>query len=275
MELLAARPERLMGPLVSVVMSVRNGEAWLGRSLASILTQSYQRLELIVVDDGSTDRSGEIAASTGDARVIVLKEPARGLTPSLNRAIARSRGPLIARMDADDVSRPDRIARQVAFLAERPDVGLVGTGCVETASTGLVVRVVRPPEHDEAIRRLLIRANPFVHASVVMRRSALEQIGGGYDETFEVAQDYDLWLRLSAVTRLANLADPLLIRYLVPGRVTAVRDEDRLRAEARARWRAVRRGTYPPWCAVHALRPVLALAVPRPLRRFMRGGRGG
>ncbi|HSL52287.1 MAG TPA: glycosyltransferase, partial [Candidatus Deferrimicrobiaceae bacterium] len=97
MELLAARPERLMGPLVSVVMSVRNGEAWLARSLASILTQSYQHLELIVVDDGSTDRSGEIAAGTGDPRVIVLTEPARGLTPSLNRAIERSRGALIAR----------------------------------------------------------------------------------------------------------------------------------------------------------------------------------
>lgn len=274
MESLAAQPERVMGPLVSVVMPVRNGEAWLGRSIGSILAQSYERLELIVVDDGSTDHSGEVAASTGDSRVIVMREPARGLTPSLNRAIARSRGPLIARMDADDVSRPDRLARQVAFLAERPEVGMVGTGCVETASTGEVVRIVRPPEDDETIRRLLIRANPFVHASVVMRRTALER-SGGYDETFIVAQDYDLWLRLSAVTRLANLADPLLIRHLAPGRVTSVRENERLRAEMRARWRAVRRGTYPPWCAVYALRPALALAVPRSLRRLIRGGRDG
>jgi glycosyltransferase involved in cell wall biosynthesis len=253
-------------------MAVRNGEAWLDRSIASILAQSYEHLELVVVDDGSTDRSGEIAADTGDPRVIVLREPARGLTPSLNRAIARTRGPLIARMDADDVSRPDRIARQVAFLAERSDVGLVGTGCVETAATGQTVRVVRPPEDDEALRRLLIRANPFVHASVVMRRTALDRVGG-YDETFPVAQDYDLWLRLSAVTRLANLADPLVVRHLTPGRVTSTRDGARLRAEARARWRAVRRGTYPPWCAVHAARPLLALAVPESLRRLVRGRR--
>jgi glycosyltransferase involved in cell wall biosynthesis len=206
--------------------------------------------------------------------VIVMREPARGLTPSLNRAIARSRGPLIARMDADDVSRPDRLARQVAFLAERPEVGMVGTGCEEIASTGEVVRIMRPPEDDETLRRLLIRANPFVHASVVMRRSALEQ-AGGYDEAFPVAQDYDLWLRLSAVTRLANLADPLLTRHLPPGRVTSMRENDRLLAEVRARWRAVRRGTYPPWCAVHTLRPALALAVPRVLRRLIRGGRDG
>ena len=264
-----------MDPLVSVVMPVRNGEAWLARSIASILTQSYERLELIVLDDGSADRSGEIAASTGDSRVIVMREPARGLTASLNRAIAWSRGPLIARMDADDVSRPDRLARQVELLASRPDVGMVGTGCVEVAVTGEIVRTVRPPERDEAIRPLLIRANPFVHASVVMRRKALEQAGGGYDESFPVAQDYDLWLRLSAVTRLANLSDPLLVRHLVPGRVTAERDDDRLRAEARARWRAVRRGTYPPWCAAYALRPLLALALPRPLRRLARRGRAG
>ena len=263
-----------MEPLVSVVMPVRNGAAWLDRSLGSILAQSYERLEVIVVDDGSADRSAEIAASTGDSRVIVMREPARGLTPSLNRAIGRSRGPLIARMDADDVSQPDRLARQVALLEARPDVGMVGTGWVETASTGQVVRVVRPPEDDETLRRLLIRVNPFVHASVVMRRSALEQ-AGGYDETFPVAQDYDLWLRLGAVTRLANLGDPLLIRHLAPGRVTSVRDNDRLRAEVRARWRAVRRGTYPPWCAVYALRPVLALAVPRSIRRRLRGGRDG
>jgi glycosyltransferase involved in cell wall biosynthesis len=274
MESLAAQPERVMQPLVSVVMPVRNGEAWLGRSLGSILAQSYERLELIVVDDGSTDRSGEVAASTGDPRVIVLREPARGLTPSLNRAIAQSRGPLIARMDADDVSRPDRLARQVALLEARPEVGMVGTGCVETAPTGLVVRVVRPPEDDETLRRRLIRANPFVHASVVMRRSVLERVGG-YDETFPVAQDYDLWLRFSAITRLANLADPLLIRHLAPGRVTSVRENDRLRAEMRARWRAVRRGTYPPWCAVYAMRPALALAVPRALRRLLRDGRDG
>jgi glycosyltransferase involved in cell wall biosynthesis len=275
MELLAARPGHVMEPLVSVVMAVRNGEAWLGPSIGSILAQSYRRLELIVVDDGSTDRSGEIAAGTGDPRVIVLTGPARGLTPSLNRAIERSRGALIARMDADDVARPERIARQVELLAARPDVGLVGTGCVETAATGEVVRIIRPPEDDEAIRRRLIRANPFVHASVVMRRSALERVGGGYDESFPVAQDYDLWLRLCAVTRLANLAGPLLVRHLVPGRVTAVRDGDRLRAEARARWRAVRRGTYPPWCAVHAVRPALALAIPGRLRRLLRGRRGG
>src|SRR5207245_1423651 len=87
---------------------------------------------------------------------------------------------------------------------------------------------------------------------------------GGYDARFAVAQDYDLWMRLAAVTRLANLPDALVVRRLLPGRVSVARDADRLRAEARARWRAVRAGAYPPWCLVFVARPLLALARLRP-----------
>jgi len=92
--------------------------------------------------------------------------------------------------------------------------------------------------------------------------------------SFRVAQDYDLWLRLSTVTRMANLGEPLVTRRLVAGRVTVARDDERLRAEARARWRAVRRGAYPAWCAAFAVRPLLALAVPRLLRGRLRSALG-
>jgi hypothetical protein len=97
---------------------------------------------------------------------------------------------------------------------------------------------------------------------------------GGYDRAFPVAQDYDLWLRLSALTQMANLPEALVTRRLVAGRVTAARDDDRLRSEARARWRAVRRGIYPPWSAVWAVRPLLALAVSRPVRAALRRATG-
>jgi hypothetical protein len=131
------------------------------------------------------------------------------------------------------------------------------------------VRVVQPPEDDAAIRRALIRANPFVHSTVMARRPLLER-AGGYDETLDVAQDYDLWMRLARVTRLANLPDVLVVRRLGPRRVSVEREDDRLRTEARVRWRAVRSGAYPAWCALFALRPALALALPRPLRRAVR-----
>jgi hypothetical protein len=194
------------------------------------------------------------------------------VTASLNRALARAHAPLIARLDADDLAVPERLERQRAFLQAHPAVGLLGTAARVVDEHGVEVEIVRPPQEDEVIRRVLIRRNPFVHSSMMLRRGVLDQVGG-YDATFAVAQDYDLWLRLSGRTRMANLAEPLVIRRLVAGRVTSTRDGARLRAEARARWRAVRRGTYPPWCAVHAARPLLALAVPESLRRLVRGRR--
>ncbi len=102
-----------------------------------------------------------------------------------------------------------------------------------------------------------------------MRRAAVD-LAGGYDEAFPVAQDYDLWMRMSRVTRMANLSDLLVIRRLLPGRVTTAREGERFKAEARIRWRSVRSGAYPPWCAVWALRPLLARALPGAARRAVR-----
>ncbi len=262
-------------------MAVHNGAPWVREAVDSVLAQTAADLELIVIDDGSTDATAELLAAARDARLRIERQPRVGLTRSLVRALALARAPLVARLDADDLAVPERLARQCVFLAAHPDVGLLGTGAREVDPSGREVALVRPPEDDAAIRRALIRRNPFVHSSVLMRR-ALVEASGGYDPAFEVAQDYDLWMRMSRLTRLANLAEPLVARRLIPGRVSAARDSARLRAEARIRWRAVRSGAYPPWCAVYALRPALTLAVPPPLRRALRrradrrfrGGRG-
>jgi len=256
-------------PAVSVLVGVHNGAPWVSRAVESVLGQTLADLDLIVVDDGSTDATPTLLAAVRDSRLIVERQSRTGLTRALNRALARARAPLIARLDADDVALPARLERQRAFLEGHPDVGLLGTAARVVDEADRELAVIRPPEADPAIRRALIRRNPFVHSSVMARRALVEQVGG-YDASFPVAQDYDLWLRLSAVTRMANLPEPLVIRRLIPGRVTAERDSARLRSEARARWRAVRRGQFPPWCVVFALRPALALAVPLPLRRALR-----
>jgi len=256
-------------PAVSVLMGVWNGAPHVREAVLSILSQTVTDLELVVVDDDSSDGTPEILESFHDPRLQVLRRARGGLTSALNAAFRLSRAPLVARLDADDLALPDRLERQLAFLSTHPAVGLLGTAAREVDASGLDVAIVRPPADDAGIRRALIRRNPFVHSSVVMRRAAMER-AGGYDEAFPVAQDYDLWMRMSRVTRMANLPEPLVVRRLGPGRVSEARDTERLRAEAAVRWRAVRSGVYPPWCALFVLRPVLAQAVPPGARRLLR-----
>lgn len=263
----------MAAPAVSVLMGVRDGAAWISRAIGSLLAQTLDDLELIVVDDGSTDATAGLLSGVRDPRLVVERQARAGLAAALNRALGRARAPLIARLDVDDVALPARLERQRAFLQAHPEVGLLGTAARVIDEAGRDVEIIRPPEDDRAIRRALIRRNPFVHSSVMLRRALVASVGG-YDVSFAVAQDYDLWLRLSAVTRMANLAEPLVIRHLVAGRVTASREDERLRAEARARWRAVRAGAYPPWGALFVLRPLLALALPGSLRAPLRRALG-
>ena len=260
-------------PAVSVLMAVRDGAPWVREAVESVLAQTAGDLELIVIDDGSTDGTPALLEAVRDPRLRLERREPRGLTRALNRALALARAPLVARLDADDLALPERLARQGAFLETHPEVGLLGTAAREVDGAGRQVRVVRPPEDDAGLRRALIRENPFVHSSVMLRRGLCEQ-AGGYDEALPVAQDYDLWMRLSRATRMASLRDVLVVRRLLPGRVSVEREGDRLRTEARVRWQAVRRGDYPWWCAGHALRPTVALALPAALRRGLRAALG-
>ena len=223
-----------------------------------------------MIDDGSVDATPALLGAVRDPRLRVERRPPAGLTPSLNRAIALARAPLLARLDADDIgaARPPRAAEA---LSRRPPGGGAPRHGGEGSGRGGTRRGRRtPPAEDRDLRRTLIRRNPFVHSSVVIRRRVLDEVGGGYDPRLPVAQDYDLWMRLSRVTRLANLPEPLVVRRLWPGRVSAARDGERLAAEALVRWRAVRSGLYPWWCAVFLARPLAARLMPRGLRELLR-----
>jgi glycosyltransferase involved in cell wall biosynthesis len=258
-----------MAPAVSVLMTVYNGEPWLEEAVESVLGQTFADFEFIAVNDGSTDRTGTILDARRDPRLKVVHQSQAGQTRSLNRSLRLATAPLLARIDADDVALPERLARQVAFLEANPGVGLLGTGCHEISPAGEILRTISPPADDVAIRRALIRWNPFIHSSVVFRREAVEA-AGPYDERFAVAQDYDLWLRMSRVTRMANLPEPLVLRRLAPGQLSSARDSTRLRDEVVAKLRALRSGTYPLWCAAFLVKPLCALALPGPMRRLLR-----
>ncbi|MDO8479949.1 MAG: glycosyltransferase [Candidatus Rokubacteria bacterium] len=214
---------------------LRNGAPWVREAVLSVLSQTAPDLELIVIDDATPDLLGAVR----DARLRVERLRVReGLTGSLARALGLARAPLLARLDADDQALPERLERQRDFLDAHPQVGLLGTGAREVDASGLPVAVVRPPAAAAAIRRALIRRNPFVHFSVMARRDVVER-AGGYDPSFPVAQDYDLWMRVSGLTRLANLPEPLVIQRLCRAlprggrRLRRVRDRQALAPRAR------------------------------------------
>jgi Glycosyl transferase family 2 len=202
-------PKKL--PQVSVVMAVRNGERYVRSALDSVLSQSFEDFEFIVVDDASIDGTRRILESCADPRLqVVCNGEWRGLPASLNRAIAAARGEFVARMDADDVCHPKRLELQVDFLRHHPGVSLVGTGARAVDSHGRVLSVNHPATTHEAIRWHLLFHTQFYHPTVMWRRSVLSDAVGSYDEAFSHAEDYEYFSRVALRCRTANLPSPLL-----------------------------------------------------------------
>jgi glycosyltransferase involved in cell wall biosynthesis len=218
-------------PRVSVVLPVRDGARYLREAVESVLGQSLADLELIVVDDGSTDETPSLLAGFDDRRLRVLRQDRLGLVPALNRGLEAAKAPYVARMDADDVSLPERLERQVAFLDAHPRAVLVVPGVELMDEEGHGVGTLVLPPADADLRRRLLLRNPITHGSVVARRSALEAVGG-YRAAHGANEDYDLWRRLARDWELAALPD-LLYRYRVhPGAVTKTDPERVARREA-------------------------------------------
>lgn len=219
----AGRPRR-RAPALSVALSVYNGAPYLAAAIESILAQTFTDFEFLILDDGSSDASRAIAASYAarDTRIRVIARENRGLIASLNQLVAEARAPLVARMDADDLCPPDRFARQLAFLAAHPDHGVVGADCRCIAADGSPLddtrRAPRPLDHDQIAANL--ECGPTMLHNVVIYRRDLVLGVGGYRPAFVHAEDYDLWLRLARVTRLANLPDKLVAYRVYPGQVS-------------------------------------------------------
>jgi glycosyltransferase involved in cell wall biosynthesis len=200
-------------PKISVVMSVYNGDKYLKEAIESILSQTFTDLELIIINDGSTDRSREILESYKDGRIRLFNNTNKGLTKSLNEGIRYSNGEYIARMDADDVSMPNRFERQVSFLDSHPGIVMCGTWAQFTDKDGNDNGPYQTPVSGREIRTMLIKHSPFIHPSVMIRRNLFDKVGF-YDESFRCAQDYELWTRVVALFDTANLPE-VLLKYRV------------------------------------------------------------
>jgi hypothetical protein len=196
-------------------MSVRDGEAFVTAALSSILGQTVTDLECIVIDDGSRDDTPALlqrAARTDDRLRLVRQEGAGGLVAALNLGCSLARAPLIARMDADDVALPDRLARQLERLAQEPALVVLGGAARFVDAQDRLLPSDPTPVGPRTLAQALARGDcPLIHPTVVMRRAAFEAVGG-YRACIAHAEDYDLWLRLSERGELDNLPDPVL-RY--------------------------------------------------------------
>jgi glycosyltransferase involved in cell wall biosynthesis len=214
-------------PAVSVLMPVRNGERFIAEAIESILSQTLEDLELIILDDGSTDSTPKILedlARRDDRIAIHRKSPGRNLSETLNLGASLAKAPLLARLDADDLALPDRLELQLRFLDEHPQVTLLGGQALLIDENGREFGEAHYPLDDEALHEALLTTNPFVHSAVVMRRDVFEEVGG-YREIFVHSEDLDLWLRIAEGRKLANLPETL-VKYRLHGNQQTLRKQE-------------------------------------------------
>ena len=261
------------GPFVSVVMPVYNGERFLREAIESVLAQSYGHFELVIVDDGSSDGSLQIAEeyAARDPRVRPLRnERNLGIVQTRNRAFAEASRDAVyfAVLDCDDVCEPKRLEHQVLFLEHNPDHALVGGHTLVIDEQGQTIGQRRYPTAHERILAVITRYNPIAQPTVMIRRTALDEVGR-YDERYPRCQDYDLWLRMAVRWKLANL-DEFTLRYRISagqGKRTALRDSLRYTIEIQRRFlfrpRFFRPFNVLYFCAEHVL-----LVLPEPLVLF-------
>lgn len=200
-----------MNKHVSVVMAVHNGLPYLSEAVESILVQSWEDLEFIIIDDASTDESMKVLSQFADERIQVFQNTKReGLAKSLNSGIDASKGDYIARMDADDISLPKRLERQMAFMQARPELDICGTWARTIGHKP--GQHWQYPEADGYIKAEMLFASVLVHSSVMLRRESVVAHGIRYNEKLEAAQDYELWARIMDELVFANVPE-LLLEY--------------------------------------------------------------
>lgn len=205
-------------------MPVYNGEKYIGQAIDSILSQSFGDFELIVIDDGSTDKSAEIVGSYSDKRVRYVANPTNlGLAGARNRTIEVSNGDYLAWLDSDDISLPDRLLKQVALLDEHPNVGLCGTW---VRTLGLdSEQVWQYPSEAGFVRARMLFDDPIATSAAMIRRGCLSAEEFCFDTRFPPAEDYDLWERVSRTNGVCNIPEVLTLYRIHPNQISTIRRE--------------------------------------------------
>ncbi len=245
-------------PLVTVQMPVFNGARHLRNAVNSILGQSYTNFEFLIIDDGSNDESLEILKSFEalDKRIKLISRGNKGLGATQLELSVAAQGIFVAQLDQDDIAHADRLAKQVAFLVDHPEVVCVGSAYQIIDGEGRLLTTLNPPMEDAEIQLFNLQGHcAILHPSVMIRKSALVAVDG-YDPNFNTAVDIDLWLRLGEIGKVANMPD-VLLKYRLHENSASERVGETQRDEARMACEsaALRRGIAPCFEANRAWRP--------------------
>lgn len=215
-------------PLISVVMPAYNSERFVSRAIQSILDQSIDNFEFVIVEDGSKDKTLEIIKRFKDERIKVIENKENfGLARSLNIGVRASNGDYIARMDADDIAEPDRLEKQLKFLEANPKVGIVGSSMLEIDTNERPITLLRKPSSHIEIKWSSLFSTPMYHSTIFARSNIL--IDNPYDENLSNSEDYELWSRILFKTdiHLANIDKPLLKYRVYPESFTRTLNLDK------------------------------------------------
>lgn len=206
-------------PRITVLMPVYNSERFLRESIESILDQTFQDFEFLIINDGSTDHSVDIIKSYKDSRIrLVHNSKNIKLIATLNKGIRLAHGEYIVRMDADDISMPDRLEKQFEYMQNNPDIGICGTWATTIGDNpGLIMKL---PSDPQIIKCQLLFHCCIVHPSVIIRKGLLLKYKLKYDEEDLYAEDWALWIKSSFYFNLANIPQVLLKYRLNEGSIS-------------------------------------------------------
>ncbi len=198
---------------LSVLLPVHNSERYLSQAIQSVVCQSFRDFELIIVDDGSSDASLHVCQEfeRNDARIKIISRPNTGIVGALNDGLAASKGEFIGRMDADDISYPDRFERQLLEFARRPKLVLLGSQVRAIDADGCPIRYMCQETENATLQALLLAGDghAILHPAVMMRATAIGQIGG-YRPEYPISEDLDLYLRMAELGEVGNCSEVLL-----------------------------------------------------------------
>lgn len=231
-------------PKISIVMAVYNGMPYLKDAVDSIFSQTFKDYEFIIVDDASLDGSWRYLKSIRDKRLILLQNRKNsGLATSLNKALKLARGGFIARMDADDISLPKRLAIQLNFMIKNPDVDLCGTWVDKINGKGQVVGDWKPATSDKSIKRFLGWHTAIIHPTFFAKAKFFKQLNY-YDPKFDYAEDYELLMRARKQFKMANIPQKLLRWRLWDNRRSRTSWEKMEKVDFEIKRRAYKRGDF-------------------------------